>query len=61
MSKAIEWRPSSHTGCNKTRCRIEGSEDSGVTYLTTLTQEQSRKQLVDHHVSPPVSHFAGWS
>ena len=50
MSKVIKSRHSSHRWRNKTRCRIEGREDNGVTYLTTLAEGQSQKLLMHYHV-----------
>ena len=39
-----------HRWRNKTRCRVEGSVDYGVTHLTTLAQEQNQKLLMHCHV-----------
>ena len=51
MSDVIKSRHSSITRWRTiTRCRIEGREDYGVTYLMTLAQEQSWKLLMHCHV-----------
>ena len=41
MSKVNKSRHSSHRWRNKTRFRIEGKEDYGVAYVSTLAQDQS--------------------
>ena len=53
MSKVIKSRHSSHRWRYKTRCRSEVREEYGVTYLTTVDQEQCQKLLMHYHVHGP--------